>query len=479
MANSVGRFSKGSKGTNRDRNSTSSRKPKRISPFHRGFVWGATVSLTAAISSIVGASIALVSPSSVNLSQLLGAAKFPWENTNPQTGDEGLESLLQHTLTRPVNILVMGIDRVKDAPKGTPESFAGHSDTMLLVRFDPSDRSVRLLSIPRDSRVEIPGVGYGKVNQANRHGGPAFASRVVSRSLNDVVIDRYVRVTTDAFRELVDLVGGVEVLVPYSMSYRDLSQNLEIDLQAGWQTLNGEQAEEFVRFRKDRFGDIGRVQRQQVLLKALQKRLYSPAILPRLPQAMRIFQQYVDTNLTLDEMLALASFGRDLDEQDIRMVMLPGRFSQKGEYEEKSYWIIAQGERDRLIDDYFNRASQVPLEIREANQLRIAIQNATNDPGLGNRAMEFLSQKEFQNVYLAQESPELLQETEIVVQKGNLEAANSLKSLLGIGRVEALSVGDLDSDLTIRIGLDAKQLLAGDSFLRDTNPLTSPSNENP
>ncbi|MCU0536528.1 MAG: LCP family protein [Hydrococcus sp. Prado102] len=479
MANSVGRFPKGSKGAYQDRNSTPPRKPKRISPFHRGFVWGATVSLTAAVSSIVGASIALVSPSSINLSQLLSTAKFPQTNSNPQTSDEGLGTLLQHTLTRPVNILVMGIDRVKDAPKGTPESFAGHSDTMLLVRFDPSDRSVRLLSIPRDSRVEIPGVGYGKVNEANMHGGPAFASRVVSRSLNDVVIDRYVRVTTDAFRELVDLVGGVEVLVPYSMSYRDLSQNLEINLQAGWQTLNGEQAEEFVRFRNDRFGDIGRVQRQQVLLKALQKRLYSPAILPRLPQAMRIFQQYVDTNLTLDEMLALANFGRDLNEQDIRMVMLPGRFSQQGEYKHKSYWIIAQGERDRLIDDYFNRASQVPLEMRESHQVRIAIQNATNDPGLGNRAIEYLAQKDFKNVYLAQESPELLQETEIIVQKGNLEAANSLKSLLGIGRVEALSVGDLDSDLTIRIGLDAKQLLAGDSFLRDTSPLTSPGNENP
>jgi polyisoprenyl-teichoic acid--peptidoglycan teichoic acid transferase len=479
MANSVGRFPKGSKGAYRDRNFTPPRKPKRVSPFQRGFVWGATVSLTAAISSIVGASIALVSPSSLNLSQLFSAAKFPQTNSNPQTSNEGLEILRQHTLTRPVNILVMGIDPVRDVPKGTPESFAGRSDTILLMRFDPSDRSVRLLSIPRDSRVEIPGVGYDKINEANTHGGPAFASRVVSRSLNDVVIDRYVRVTTEAFRELVDLIGGVEVLVPYSMSYRDLSQNLEINLQAGWQTLNGDQAEQFVRFRKDKLGDIERVQRQQVLLKALQKRLYSPAMLPRLPQAIRIFQQYVDTNLTLDEMLALASFGRDLEEQNIRMVMLPGSFSQSGEEEDKNAWIIDRGERDRLIDDYFNRASQVPLEMREAHQLRIAIQNATNDPGLGNRAMEYLAQKDFQNVYLAQESSELLQETEIVVQKGNLEAANSLKSLLGTGRVESLSVGDPDSDLTIRIGLDAKQLLAGDSFLRDTSPLTSPGNENP
>jgi anionic cell wall polymer biosynthesis LytR-Cps2A-Psr (LCP) family protein len=120
-----------------------------------------------------------------------------------------------YKIARPVNILVMGIDRVPEAPKNSAAVFAGRSDTMLLLRLDPADNSLRMLSIPRDTQVNIPGVGLAKINDANVEGGAALAARVVSRSLNDVPIDRYVRVTTEAFRELVDLVGGIEVFVPY------------------------------------------------------------------------------------------------------------------------------------------------------------------------------------------------------------------------------------------------------------------------
>jgi LCP family protein required for cell wall assembly len=469
MGNSVERFPKDS-GTRsqKQKNPTPPQKPKRLSPFYLGILWGGMVSFTAAVSAIVGASIALVSPSSLNLVRIIQNAKFPLAKATNPSPDESWRSLLQHSFSRPINILVMGVDRVPNAPKGTPEAFAGYSDTMLLLRVDPSDRSLRLLSIPRDSCVEVPDASFTKINQANLHGGSALAARVVSRSLNDVAIDRYVRITTDVLRELVDLVGGVEVYVPYSMSYRDTAQNLEIDLQTGWQTLNGKQAEEFVRFRSDRNGDLGRVQRQQIFLKALKERLYNPSVLPRLPQAMRILQQQIDTNLSLEEMLALVSFGKDLNEENLRMVMLPGSFSQQEKSDTESYWIIAEKERDRIVDEYFDRAAQYPLEAIEPYKVKIAIQNATNDPGLANRFLDYLAQKEFHNVYLTEGSPELLRKTEIIAQTGNLEAASTLKSNLGVGKVEASSTGDLDSDLTIRLGADAKQLLVGDSFLKNS-----------
>lgn len=100
-----------------------------------------------------------------------------------------------------------------------------------------------MLSIPRDSRVRIPGHGFTKINDANVHGGPTLAAEVVNNTLGGVTVDRYVRVTTDAFKELVDLVGGVEVYVPERMYHKDVTQKLEIDLQEGWQNLNGDQAE--------------------------------------------------------------------------------------------------------------------------------------------------------------------------------------------------------------------------------------------
>lgn len=413
-------------------------------PLIRWFLWSAAFILTAMISAALGATLALVTPLS------------PLIVSNQGTGSEGSgwRRNFQYDLARPVNILVMGIDRVVDAPKGSSEALAGRSDTMLLLRLNPKDNSVRMLSVPRDTRVEIPGIGLAKINDANVEGGSALAARVVSRTLNNVPIDRYVRVTTDAFRELVDLVGGIEVFVPQPMQYTDVYQNLEIDLEQGWQTLNGDQAEQFARFRKEN-GDIGRIQRQQVLLKALRQRLVSPAVLPRLPQLIRVMQQYIDTNLSLEEILALVGFSLELEQEDFKMVLLPGRFSVKGEYE-ASYWLMDPLGRDRVVNQYFQQTSQeTQIDSRRSlNQVRIAIQNTTDDPELSSRVAQYLAQKEFYNVYFVKDWPDELRQTQIIAQQGDLKAAATLKKVLGLGKVEASSTGDLRSELTIRIGED-------------------------
>ena len=415
-------------------------------PFLRWLIWGSAFVLTATISATLGAALALFTPLSpfiTPLTQGFGAKGELWGRGFP------------YKIARPVNILVMGIDRVPEAPKNTAAVFAGRSDTMLLLRLDPADNSVRMLSIPRDTQVNIPGVGLAKINDANVEGGAALAARVVSRSLNDVPIDRYVRVTTEAFRELVDLVGGIEVFVPYPMKYTDVTQNLNIDLEQGWQTLNGDQAEQFARFRKDKNGDIGRVQRQQALLKALRQRLVTPTVLPRLPQLMQVMQQYVDTNLSLEELLAIAGFALQLQQDNVKMVLLPGRFSDPKEFI-GSYWLIDPSRRDRVMREYFQQnPAWTALEPHSSSRsVRIAIQNATDKPQLGQQVARYLASKNFRNVYIVKDWPDRQPQTQIIVQQGDLEAATTLKRILGLGRVEASSIGDIESDLTIRVGED-------------------------
>lgn len=415
-------------------------------PLVRWLLWGSAFVLTATISATLGAALALFTPLSpfiTPLTQGFGAKGDLWGRGFP------------YKIARPVNILVMGIDRVPEATKNSAAVFAGRSDTLLLLRLDPSDNSVRMLSIPRDTQVNIPGVGLAKINDANVEGGAALAARVVSRSLNDVPIDRYVRVTTEAFRELVDLVGGIEVFVPYPMKYNDVTQNLNIDLEQGWQTLNGEQAEQFARFRKDKSGDIGRVQRQQALLKALRQRLMTPTVLSRVPQVIQVMQQYVDTNLSLEELLAIAGFGLQLQQDSVKMVLLPGRFSDPKEFI-GSYWLIDPSRRDRVMREYFKQnPAWAALEPNSASQsVRIAIQNATDKPQLGQQVARYLASKNFRNVYIVQDWPDHQPQTQIIVQQGDLEAAATLKKVLGLGRVEASSIGDIESDLTIRVGED-------------------------
>jgi polyisoprenyl-teichoic acid--peptidoglycan teichoic acid transferase len=415
----------------------------------RWVFWGGAFCITATISAALGATVALLTP----ISPLL-------KSDAPTNLKEDLwQRGFRYSLARPVNILLTGVDWVPNAPANSPEVFSGHTDTMLLVRLDPQGKSASVLSIPRDTQVEIPNLGISKINQANVEGGATLTARVVSRTLNNVAVDRYVRVTNNAVRELVDMMGGIEVYVPYPMQYKDVTQNLAIDLKPGWQTLNGSQAEQFARFRGDGNGDIGRVQRQQTLLKAIRQRLLNPTVLPRLPQILGVMQQYVDTNLSLEETMALGGFMLDLQPEKLRMVLLPGRFSQPQEYK-ASYWLLNQQARDRLMQEYFQTdipggrpATSSTPEQRPA-LIRIAIQNATGSPKLAEKFARDLASKGFDNTYIVADWTESVAKTQIIVQQGDLEMGNRLQRVLGVGNLEPSSTGDINSDFTIRVGRD-------------------------
>ncbi len=428
-------------------------------PVGKRILWSSAFLITASISATVGATVAMVSPLPSALKmfnvtdEIAAAGPSHSEAASSQHGQ--IPAMFEYKIERPVNILVMGIDRVPDAEVGSEEAFEGHTDTMILMRFDPTDQSVRMLSVPRDTQVLIPDVGTTKINDANVYGGARLAMDVVGETLNGVTIDRYVRVTNDAFRELVDLVGGIEVFVPRPMVYEDKTQGLTIDLRKGWQTLDGDEAEQFARFRMDEYGDIGRVQRQQVLLKAMRERLQSPAVLPRLPKVVQRMLSFVDTDLSMEELLALVNFGMALDKEAVKMVLLPGRFSEEFEFEGVSYWIMSHPGRDRVMQDFFEVEPGYDMGDRSLQSVRIGLQNATSDPDLLTQAADYLAAQGFRNVFYSQsKSPRLLRQSEIIVQQGNTDAADAIQDALGFGVIQADSTGDLASEITIRVGSD-------------------------
>lgn len=406
--------------------------------------WSFIFLLVSIVSASLGATLALMTP-------------YPSASKSDQRSlGEMLRSGLKYGIAQPTNILIMGIDRVPDAKEGSPESFASRSDTMLLTRVNPDDGSINILSIPRDTQVEVPGYGTTKINHANWKGGPELATEVVSQTFNGVPVDHYVRLSTGAFRELVNVVGGVRVYVPEPMYYNDETQDLHIDLEPGWQKLNGEQAEGFARFRNDQYGDIGRAQRQQILLKALQKRLTNPLLATRLPQVVNIIQKHVDTDLNLGEILGLIQFGLRLDSKDLKMVLLPGRFSGSEEFN-ASYWIMDLDGMDRVMRNYFDVSPftyQLEGEAPLARSLRISVQNATDQPDGARQMADYLIQQGFENVYIENDWSRVEPQTAVIDQGGYLDAAKTVVSALGTGMVEADSTGNIDSDLTIRVGQD-------------------------
>jgi LCP family protein required for cell wall assembly len=304
----------------------------------------ALLSSAAVVSGLAGAGAAI----------MLGG--MPFQRSSATARPDSLNGVIPGTLSRPINILILGID--SSSPDGVPaaarkDPLAGNSDTMLLLRVQPSSRQVNVLSIPRDTLVQIPPQGNDKINDANVLGGAALAATTVSRLLKGVPVDRYVRIDTNGLIKFADALGGLDITVPKVMNYEDRTQRLSIHFKPGLQHLSGQRLQEYVRFRNDELGDIGRVQRQQAVLKALLQKLAQPSTIAKLPQLYSMTKQNLDTNLSIEELIAVGHSLSTADRQQINLVMLPGRFSRKDEYK-ASYWISDPDKTMALVTRYFS-----------------------------------------------------------------------------------------------------------------------------
>ncbi|WP_204105025.1 MULTISPECIES: LCP family protein [Spirulina sp. CCY15215] len=379
------------------------------------------------------------------------------------------QSLRFPKLTRPVNILVLGTKVLTSDLENPPQdnlgyhalvdSFEGLTDTMLLVRFDPDNYKLSVLSIPRDTRTTIDGFGQMKINAANHYGGAALSAKTISNLLEGVSIDRYVRVNIQAVEKLIDALGGVTVYVPKDMKYTDLSQHLYINLQQGEQLLDGDKAIQFLRFRYDRYGDIGRIQRQQALMRAVVEQTLRPATLLRLPDVIQVLKSNIDTNLSVEEIAALAGFVSHTNRQDVQMLMLPGDFNGTGE-KEVSYWIPNSRRIRTMVAQHFDQGYNESDPTRKG-AVKIAIQDSTGNPEAIATLKQILQEQGYGNFFIGTSVSHSLNETHIIAQSGDRNSATELQYALGLGEVLVESTGELNSDITIQLGRDWSRLKEG------------------
>jgi LCP family protein required for cell wall assembly len=373
-------------------------------------------------------------------------------------------SLRLPELTRPVNILVLGTKVLaSDLDSGETKkpgyelvnSFEGPTDTMLLLRFDPEKKKLTALSIPRDTRTYLEGHGVTKINAANAHGGPALTAKTVSELLNGVGIDRYIRVNVQGVQSLVDALGGVTVYVSQDMKYKDDSQHLYIDLKQGQQHLDGNKALQLLRFRYDKNGDIGRVQRQQMLMRAMMEQTLNPATVARLPQILSVIQSHIDTNLSVEEIAALAGFGVQINRSNVQMLMVPGDFNGNGRHD-VSYWLPDKRRIQRMVAQHFDQGYQGYSDTRGVDPavMRIAIQDSTGQPEAVQSMLKRLQKAGYRNISVENSWKEPLRVTRIVAQQGDNDSATGIRHQLGFGEVRVESTGSLSSDVTIQLGQD-------------------------
>ena len=243
-------------------------------------------------------------------------------------GDFSLDNITDMSfLSGKKNIVVMGCDTRKDD--------AGRSDTLFVVMLDKNKKNAALLSVPRDTRVKIKGHGWDKINAAFAYGGQKLTRETVQDFLG-IKLHNYVVVDFQGFKDLVDVIGGVDINVEKRMYYYDPYDGFEIDLRPGMQHMDGKTAMQYVRYR-DEDGDIGRIRRQQKFIMALYKQIASKNIITKIPGVSKQIMSMIKTDLSLKEMAELGKVMHGMLEKDgMKMDMVPGY----PEYIDGiSYWI--------------------------------------------------------------------------------------------------------------------------------------------
>ena len=244
----------------------------------------------------------------------------------------------------PFILLLFGIS------KRTTLNDPGRADTIMLALADPELGRIKLISIPRDAYVDIPGYGNKKINAAYPQGGADLLKRTLENWLS-INIHGFASINFEGFIDLVDLVGGIKVNVPRDMRYDDLADGTNINLKKGEQVLDGKNALDFVRFRKSNDGrhssDYERMERQQQALAELSKKLASIRMITRINNIMNILSANIKTSLTVDELDTLVKRFYAIDVQGLETTSLQG-----GGYLINGAWyeIVPDEEIERVQD---------------------------------------------------------------------------------------------------------------------------------
>lgn len=228
-----------------------------------------------------------------------------------------------------VNIMVMGVDERSDD--------VGRSDTLFVLTVDMHTKEVAMLSIPRDTRVKIPGNGWDKINAAYAYGGQKLAQQTVENLLG-IKIDHHIVINISGFQKIIDAMGGVTIDVEKRMYYSDPYDDnggLVIDLRPGVQHMDGHTAIQYVRYR-DEQGDIGRIERQQKFLKAVLNEVASPSVITKIPAIIREVSSIVKSDMSTSEMLNLAKILNDASKNGLKTDMVPGKPAY---IDDISYWL--------------------------------------------------------------------------------------------------------------------------------------------
>ena len=317
------------------------------------------------------------------------------------------------------NILVLGVDSNGDDSDPFENT---RTDTIMIVSLDKASKSANIVSIPRDSKVYVEGHGIDKINSAHALGGIDLTLKTI-QNMFGVKIDHYILINYEGLKEVVKVLGTIPVTVDKKLRYTDRAGHLYINLEPGKQELDAEQVEQFARFRHDAVGDIGRMERQRMLVQGILTKLQSPESIAKLPEVISVAGKYIKTDMNILDLTRYAGVAKNIDKDNLVMATLPGHPSQSSYI---SYWILEPDKVQSIIDRLIyriedNNPSAEPLKISILYNSNAADRLSEIKETLENNSMNVICEKETKKL-----------NSEIIAHKNTLTTSkyNYLKNIL-------------------------------------------------
>ena len=337
----------------------------------------------------------------------------------------------------------------------------GLTDTIMIGAYDPKTQQASLLSIPRDTFIGVNknyATAYDKINSLYKKDNPKKILEAVN-DLTNLDLQYYVVIDTAALKELVDAIGGVYYDVPIDMNYTDKKQNLYINLEAGYQLLDGDKAEQLVRFRHNQDGssysfeygdnDFGRMKTQRNFIKAVLEQTLKAKNIFKINEFLDIFNKNVSTNIPLSLAKDYVPYAVDFDINKLKSDTLPGQ-SEKC----NGVWLFIHSEEltQDIIDEFFTFKTEEEIS---KSDIKIELLNASGNSNLIEEVTELLENSGY-TVYKSGNSN--LTSKSTIVDKSNISSTilEDLKNILSINTTSSSVSANSTTDITIIIGSDYK-----------------------
>lgn len=414
---------------------------------------------------------------------LLGIGWFTYRTIRNGGGISGmLATVVGHNENtkkdlKEIKVLILGVSTDTDAEL---------TDTIMIASYNPNTQKANLLSIPRDTftgKNPKKAVASQKINSLYNINKTPDKTLAAVNELTGLDIKYYVVVKTEALIKLVDAIGGVKFNVPMRMKYTDTSQNLVIDLEEGEQLIDGNKAEQLLRFRHNDYqkgvgmtsypseygdNDFGRMRTQRDFIIATLKQTLKPSNIFKIGQILEIANENVDTNLELSFVKDYIPYAVELDTENITSATLPGTTPDVSTTNGVSIFVADKKASKELIQSMFyadvteenkdntisnNTTSISTTTTQTAEDISIELLNGSGDNSKIEKAKKLLKEAGY-NVRKTGKTSSIAQT--IITNKKDVTDENlkNIKQVLGKGNISTNKSSTSLVDVTIIIGKD-------------------------